>query len=445
MHEIEIDWLTVHVYEEMTRGVLEESDVIGCDPARVEAKRERCCTAKGFDYFAYLHSDELEEAAAGEKRVRRQKKTKCGRTRSIAWRRWQLLPRVDKECYCLHAQDTLFVRRRSEKGIYERVPKEVAEAADRRADHAIDLEAAVEPPADDPPVTPKKRRPSPGAKHSVADRLLSSLSAVLQDDTPEKQVCRRILTDVAQDHPRIRKFLTEKGVHFRMLKKPAGRPHGSQGVTDADLTASLQQISDPSPDIHKSSGEEVRTLHMSKRRCADSIKILKKSQLCARLRLNALGFREGKTQRGRCDACMSWQNGTRKAIVRILATLRKCIEDVCPAYFEKWDRRVAEDFNIKELEPPDDIIYISQLILYVRHHEHDQQPVRSELAADKKFELTTHEVALVEGLSSHEEDLKNMSWHLSLKVTIDNIWRGCWSFPADATVYCVWDHMAPNK
>ena len=141
---------------------------------------------------------------------------------------------------------------------------------------------------------------------------------------------------------------------------------------------------------------------------------------------------------------MAWQNGARKQISKIMTTIRAAIEKICPRYFEAWDRMVCEEHNTYELEPPDDIELVLKLQTYLRSHETDRRELRDAVPEADRFMLTAHEVAMVQELDVHVPDLRNMSWHLQLKATVDSLWRSAWTFPAGDTAYACWDHMAPN-
>ena len=180
---------------------------------------------------------------------------------------------------------------------------------------------------------------------------------------------------------------------------------------------------------------------MSKRRCS-KVAGLEKSQFCARVRLCKLGFRDGRCQRGKCDACSSWAAGGRKQIVHILSTIWQNIQAIVPAYFSVWDRLAAEIYDTYELEPCDDVNYISELLVYLRAHATAQAHLRNGLSAEQTFDLVAHEVSMVQDLEQQLPDLRNMSWHLSLKETVQALWRAAWAHPGQDTAYAVWDHMA---
>ena len=273
-----IPWLSAAKLDEMCAGVL-AGELRGPIIAAPAKKRHR--HAMGFDFFWYLRRAEVRKLVS--ERIARRPKKRKGETnlqqvaRSVAYAQWRKLSVADKSVYASHAAGCTFVRRRSIGGWWERVPKEIAEQPAELVPgvDAKPAEAVREEPVEPVIVTPRKRRP--GIRAEVADRMVQSLTALLDEDgTPEKQTARTILTEVMGDDPQIKKFLTTSCGPFRMKKKPAGRPRGSMKVSDEQLIQSLASMSDPVPDISSKTGDEIRTLHMSKRRSADATKLLKK-------------------------------------------------------------------------------------------------------------------------------------------------------------------------
>ena len=200
-------------------------------------------------------------------------------------------------------------------------------------DVAVPIPDAVDVEPREEFVTPKKK-----PRVNLCDEIVEQLqvAAAAEDSTPDKIAARRILTKVSDRDPAIANKLKRMDVKWRRLRKPAGRPRGTVKVTDADIVQALQSLSVPIPELHTGTQSEIRTLELSKRMSAIAVGRLKKTQWCRRLRRCRLGFRDGRCQRGRCDACEAWKHGGRKQLTGILKVMRSQIGLLCPSYFRSW-------------------------------------------------------------------------------------------------------------
>ena len=63
------------------------------------------------------------------------------------------------------------------------------------------------------------------------------------------------------------------------------------------------------------------------------------------------------------------------------------------------------------------------------------------LPEDVKENIRREELAFIEMLQLSEEDVKNINWHLALKVSVDVLWKQCFHAPSETTCYGLWDHM----
>ena len=66
--------------------------------------------------------------------------------------------------------------------------------------------------------------------------------------------------------------------------------------------------------------------------------------------------------------------------------------------------------------------------------------MREALAEAARVQLIGSEVFLA-GAERLLPDMRNMTWHLMMKNTIEQIWRKAWYSPQDYTTYGIWDHM----
>ena len=182
--------------------------------------------------------------------------------------------------------------------------------------------------------------------------------------------------------------------------------------------------------------------HVEKKVCG-KYEALEEEPTAEEIALMQSWFPGWKTQRGKCDACASWERGGRRSITKILDTIRIEVEKICPLYFQSLDAAAAEDYDAYELEPQDNLEYIERMISFCKTHHIDHAAMRA-LSEEQLVELTSHEVALCEELEGWLPDLRNMSWHVSLKVTTEALWRNAWSWPSASTAYVLWDHMVPK-
>ena len=164
--------------------------------------------------------------------------------------------------------------------------------------------------------------------------MLESFRKALQSpDKAKKHAAETQLSEMVTDMPQLKHTLHSMGVRFRMRFKQQGRPAGSKQVNDEAIRTALLRHSQDSAQVHEQLEVPVRTLDLSKRRAAETTKLLKKSQLAKRLRHCALGFSGASTQRGRCDACYSWQMGGRKRLQSLLLDLRETAVGILPTFF----------------------------------------------------------------------------------------------------------------
>ena len=80
-------------------------------------------------------------------------------------------------------------------------------------------------------------------------------------------------------------------------------------------------------------------------------------------------------------------------------------------------------------------------MIFVEGHEAANAEARSLLEEDKKIALSAVEVTAQAELELFLEDCRNMWWHRSLKMTMDQLWVRAWEQPSDRTAYLLWDHI----
>ena len=263
-------------------------------------------------------------------------------------------------------------------------------------------------------------------------------------DTPQKdkRQLSQVLSKISADQPVLERILKQYfGKHFKRTTNPRGRPVGSLKATDDMITEKMMDVSMDSAKLHTRLLRPIRTLTMSKRRCAKTFpKLLSRSHLCTRLQKCKLGFSPAATQRGKCDCCHAWISGHRKIVAHALKEGRANILAVWPFYFDS-DEKVSADEEFV-LEPCDDLDHIESLMKFIDEHRHNYPMVRTGMSEEKRLRLEATENVMLSTLEDHLEDIKNYSWHLQLIRTQEILWRASWYAPTAQTTYMLWDNMS---
>ena len=221
-----------------------------------------------------------------------------------------------------------------------------------------------------------------------------------------------------------------------------GRPAGTLKISDAVLTAKLDGVSQETSTFHRQLSKPVRTLTMSKTRAAKQTDVLSKTQLCLRMRGQRLGIAPASIQRGRCDACNSWQHGGRRRLAEAIKDGMDKIKSVWSFYFDTFTFAVLDAEEEKVLAREDDVEYLESLMKFVDDHRHSFPAMRSGLSEEKRTKLEAVEVTLLGALDEWMEDVRNYSWHLQLIRSNEFLWRKSWYAPTGGCFYMIWDHMA---
>jgi hypothetical protein len=387
--------------------------------------------SRAFDYFCYLEKDALTAKA------KQLMKSKLYASRPLA----AVIKVAGSQCWRkLRPDEKLAHRRRAEAVAGRR-----SRSADGRLIREVCDEVDVEPALDDEDFdTPKKKKLSTKHASTLGHGLVDELAVVMsQIGTPEKQFAERLLVRATSSAPKVIKSLKKMGVTFRKVRKPKlGRPNGTTKVSDAQLIERLHAVSSDTSNIHNTLQTPIRTLEMSKRRCA-KVAGLSKSQLALRLKNCRLGFADGKTARGKCDACLAWKQTGRNRLTHLLDDTMARMRALLPNYFVAWDMTVEleylDAYELPSCENPD---YITKLVEYLENHQHDYSDDRVPLEDEKQIALITFELEFIEGLVASLEDVQNMAWHFSLKRTVEMLWKEAWYQPSQYTLYGLWDHMA---
>ena len=431
-------------------------------PAKISGKRTRGSMMKGFDYYCYLHKEELEVKAAGlgaQKRFR--KVPRCNLLKKAGGAAWTKLDKATKAAYAIHAADHVG-HRRNATGQFEVATKNAAEASlpgsssdpiaaapslpGSSSDPPIAAAPSMPASTSDPPVTPVKRKKSfKSSKSAAAELLYDTLKTKIEDEetpTKEKQILSRAVRCLSGEDERLERLVkrTIPGVkRLRAGAKAVGRPKGSQMINDENLRATLQGVSAESSVMHGVLKVPVRTLECSKTRASQKVGVLSRSQMCHRLRHSKVAIAPFSCQRGRCDACYAWQQGGRKMVVSYISEGRQKIGILIPGYWAEFDEK-NQVHDSWELSEADSVEWLESLLILLRDGSHMPE-ARGRLSPEDQLQLRSLEATMHEGVAAALDDVRNYSFHLALKRTLDLRWADCWYRPAEHTTYMLWDHM----
>ena len=312
-------------------------------PVEKKGSSGKCPLSRGFDFFCWLEKDALEKAATRLKRFKKHKSTRWSALMKIAGgKAWARLQMLDKRAFAKRAADRPAPVRRSD-GKFEALPYSDVPLVSSHAGSSTD--AAAGSSEDVNVCTPKKSLPKKIAtEQKCKDLVWNAVGDLLaSDETPTKtkRAIRDVITNNDVSDEKCKRFIRQRtGGHVRFRKSSSagafhwGRPKGCSKVSDVQLVAALEDHSAPSSIMHRKLECPIRTLSASKRRTAKASRVLKKSQLCARLAKGRLAISPASVQRGKCDACFSWLGGGRRQLQGILKEGFEGIEMVLPQYFQ---------------------------------------------------------------------------------------------------------------
>ena len=101
----------------------------------------------------------------------------------------------------------------------------------------------------------------------------------------------------------------------------------------------------------------------------------------ARYRENRLAISKVPSEKGKCDYCHSWRQGSHKRIEHLLADSRKFFSSIADDFFTDFDKSSADDTTIDDLdntENPDYLCAWVQFISDVSHAEKYRDKVTAE-------------------------------------------------------------------
>ena len=118
------------------------------------------------------------------------------------------------------------------------------------------------------------------------------------------------------------------------------------------------------------------------------------------------------------------------------------MKSIDPSYFKLFDQQAIDDDLEDETMPGQDSpAYLQALQAYLESGE--ARPEGRPEDKDRALLLVAQEQAAAAEITDLLPDVENMAWHLSLRRTIEKLWKESWYAPRMRTCYGLWDHMAP--
>ena len=127
----------------------------------------------------------------------------------------------------------------------------------------------------------------------------------------------------------------------------------------------------------------------------------------------------------------------------LISDKRQMLESLWPNYFEAWDKTVKEDLlDERELSGTSNPEFVAGLRDYVQAQEDVHEEERAaRLTEEQQVRLVAEEIEFGKELGAQLESVQNIYWHLSLKATVEALYRSCWESPSPGTIYGLWDHQ----
>ena len=118
------------------------------------------------------------------------------------------------------------------------------------------------------------------------------------------------------------------------------------------------------------------------------------------------------------------------------------IKCMIPPYWTEFEIQngFEDDWELSPVDPPE---YLEAMMLHIRSHELEHGHLRTHMTEEARLQVTALETCLVSSIDDQIEDVRNFSWHISLKRTIDTAWQQSYYSPKAGCFYMLWDHMAP--
>ncbi len=326
--------------------------------------RSKHASSRGCDVYikthrATLNSQVEEVSSVGQPLRQKGKKMICKR---IAWEAWSKETKTTQEHFKQKYQDSV--------------------GSDRLALATL-VEKAEEP---DDLLTPKTRR-----THGLGMALLGATKELIMSGSKQEKEAAKVIVDKAAwrltqaknakqratdvfKRARSRAFPKVDWVKLQRTlgKTGAGRPKGSQSITDGELVSVLKAYSVESCRWSKKGDQVLRTLTDSKRRTHFALpqrikNKLQYRQVCARLKQARLGFAGSCKMVDMCSVCHAWRTMIGPWVTTVLRDAEVTVLSKCPAALDDMGER---DIHFRNEQPSFVLSFVESLRMHsVSHHE----------------------------------------------------------------------------
>ena len=119
---------------------------------------------------------------------------------------------------------------------------------------------------------------------------------------------------------------------------------------------------------------------------------------------------------------------------------RSEIQKLIPDFFKQFDAEhvIHDAWELEAIDQPE---WIEAMVAWIDDHEHRFPEKRASLDEEQLVMLSGLQVQFREQLLEQVEHVKNWSWHLALKRTMEVAWDEAWQSPLPNHLYILWDHM----
>ena len=122
------------------------------------------------------------------------------------------------------------------------------------------------------------------------------------------------------------------------------------------------------------------------------------------------------------------------------------ISSIVPTYFDDFEALAAEaEWDSHELGRMETVAHWEGLLEYVESARFKKEDERAGLSEEQHIGLASAEVQFAENIKAELEDIRNISFHLAIKHSVDVLWQSNWREPPRGCICMLWDHMVPSK
>lgn len=166
---------------------------------------------------------------------------------------------------------------------------------------------------------------------------------------------------------------------------------------------------------------------------------LKKSQFCSRLKNCRLAITNGRSEKSKCDLCMSWQGKAQKIVEHLYQDANLSLSASLNSYWEGFDASAVWD---GELIRSESVEYLDYMVEWVAGHGLKFPAARAMLDEQDRLQLEIAEHGFLEDLRAVRDQVGVIGFHRSLIRTVLFRWQWCLKHISSKVITVVWDHMS---